>query len=190
MTVKNFTMNMSGVVAQGNNQVNSFGVWFDSQSEATLVGSQDAFNSIFGSKSAVITQLLAQLLPAHVSFAYPTSSAVVTSFTMVISGVVAFEDNTVESFSFEVAGNDVVTKHISTGGDTYEKLISDPTAKTLVATMWEGLVGTTVELDESDSSDSSNSSGSSKSVSSSSSSSRSVSSSSSSSESTPSSDTP
>lgn len=144
--IKNFTMNMSGIVAQNDNSVGSFGVWFDSQAKALLVGSQDAFAAIFGTKSAIMTEFLDKLLPARVSFVFPATPLVVTSFTLVLSGVVAYDDNTVESFSFEVRDNDAVYKHIDTSNVTFDNLMRDATSNALIIGMFEDLVGATVQI--------------------------------------------
>jgi hypothetical protein len=146
MGIKNFTMNISGVVAESNNNVSSFGVWFDSQSKALLTGSEDAFVAVFGSKSAIITSLLSKFSPATISFTYPTSSLVVNSFTMVVSGVVAYTDNTVESFSFEVRDDGNVYKHIDTSNTTFDALVTDTSANTLIAGMWHNITGKTVTI--------------------------------------------
>jgi len=142
--VKNFTMNMSGVVAESNNVVSSFGVWFDSQAKALLVGSDEAFISVFGTKSAVITELLNKLLPTVMSFVFPTTTKVVKSFTLTMTGVVAYEDNTVSPFSFEIRDDDTVTEHIAGSNMVYDSLMRDPAAKAIILEMFEDLVDTTV----------------------------------------------
>jgi hypothetical protein len=146
MTVKNFVINISGVVANKDNSVDSFGAWFDSAQKALLVGNQNAFNALFPSKASIVHQLLALLSPASVSFTDPATSKVISSFTMIITGTVAYADNTVKYFSFEVRDNDGVYKHISDGNTTFDELVADSAANAIIDQLFTDLVGTAVTV--------------------------------------------
>lgn len=146
MTVKNFVINISGVVAKKNNSVEAFGAWFDSNQKATLVGNQAAFNALFPDKVSIVHQLLTLLSPASVSFTDPATSEEISSFTMIITGTVAYADNTVKHFSFEVRGDDGVYKHISDGNTTFDQLVADSAANAIIDQLFTDLVGSAVTI--------------------------------------------
>jgi hypothetical protein len=147
MAIRNFTMNISGIIANSDNVVKSFGVWFDSAQKALLTGSADAFADLFPSKAAIVSQLLALFSPVSVSFSsLPSSINSASSFTMIVSGNVAYDDNTVKSFSFEVQGDDGVYKHISDGNVTLDELVADSTFNAVVTDMLDDLIGSAVTI--------------------------------------------
>lgn len=140
-TVTKFTLNISGVVAYTNNQVASFGTWFDSAQKADLVGSATAFRSAFNSKNTQITALLALLAPATVTFSHPTTSDVTKAIAMVISGVVAYSDNTVGSFSLDARDDGSVNSF--QGSTDFDNLAKDTVAKAQIKAAFDTLLSPT-----------------------------------------------
>ena len=124
-TVTSFTFNISGTVTYANNQWADFGVWYGyAGQQATLVGSATAFRSLFTSKGNQITQFLAQLAPATVAFTYPNTGDVSTAIEVLMTGIVAYSDNTIGSFSYDSRSNGTSnnfqgnTDFIALAGDT------------------------------------------------------------------------
>lgn len=141
MTVRNFTLRISGNVALADNTIKSFLNNYDSAVKGSLVDSNLAFRSLY---SALKSQLIS-LEPwtngnyAVTPSADPTASAVAAeAAAIVITGIVAYEDNSIKSFAFELRDDGSAYNHTGAEGIAAWEDIADE-FNDAVADMFEEL---------------------------------------------------
>ena len=146
MVVTSFTLRISGVAALETGSSVSFLENWDSRVQGELVGSNISFRTNYPSKKSEIESLVpytiegGQIVPSS----DPTDSPIaVTSVSMVISGQVAYDDNSSGSFEFEVRDDGSVFNHTGVDGeDAWIALAEDPTASTIIEQMFTDLYST------------------------------------------------
>ena len=145
MAIKNFVFSIYGTVADKNGSVSNFGAWFDSQNKVLLSGNQAAFATLFPSKTTPVRQLFQLVSPSTISFTNPSTSNVVNSFNLVMTGIVAYDDNTTKHFAFE-SREGVRYSHVENGNYTFDELISNSTARTAIDDLLTDIIGGSVSL--------------------------------------------
>lgn len=128
MTVSSFTLRVSGNAALEDGSIVSFLQNWDSNVLGELPDSNLSFRNLYPSKKSEVESLYAYtttdggaITPA--SDPTPDAEVPVTSLSMVISGNVAYDDDTTESIELEVRDDGSVFNH--SGGDKWDKFTND-----------------------------------------------------------------
>jgi hypothetical protein len=146
MTISSFTLRISGNASLEDNTVVSFLENWDSNNLGDLPQSNLSFRVLYPSKKSEVEALVPYVIVGGqvVPSADPTASPVdVSSVSMVITGKVAYADNSIQSFSFEVRDDGSVYNHTGQEGeDAWLAMAEDPTANALMAQMFTALYAT------------------------------------------------
>lgn len=143
MTVSSFTLRVSGNASLANDNVVSFLENWDSNVLSELPDSNLSFRALYPFQKEEVESLVPYTISGGTvtPASDPTDAAVaVTSVSMVISGEVAFENNTVKSFEFEIQEDGSVYNHTGTEGEeAWVALAEDSTANSLIAQIFTTL---------------------------------------------------
>lgn len=146
MTISSFTLRISGNASLEDNTVVSFLENWDSNNLGDLPQSNLSFRVLYPSKKSEVEALVPYVIVGGqvVPSADPTAAPVpVSSVSMVITGKVAYTDNSSQSFSFEVRDDGSVYNHTGQEGeDAWLAMAEDPTANALMAQMFTALYST------------------------------------------------
>jgi len=127
MTVSSFTLRISGNAALEDGNIVSFLQNWDSNVLGELPDSNLSFRNLYPSKKSEVEALYPYVTTdggaVSVSDPSPDAEVPVTSLSMVISGNIAYADDTVESVEFEVRDDGSVFNH--SGGEKWDKFTND-----------------------------------------------------------------
>jgi len=149
MAVKSFTLRVSGNASLEDNSVVSFLENWDSRFAGDLPDSNVSFRVLYPSKKDEVESLVPYTIEGGkiVPSDDPTASALdVVSVSMVISGDVSLDDNTIKSFEFEVRDDGSVFNHTgSDGEEAWLEIATDATSKTIIEQMFTDLYATSTD---------------------------------------------
>lgn len=127
MAVSSIVLRISGNVALSDNSVKTFLGLYDGNVVSILVDDEESFRVNYPSKKSEIVAL-----DPYSAVKFPTkgkivpasdpvdSGNVVSSLAMLITGRVAYDDNSYQDFAYEVSGDGTVTNHVTYGGEGNE----------------------------------------------------------------------
>jgi len=149
MAIRNYVIRVSGNIALENNEVRSFSEVYDSAELFSLDDGNLAYRSMFPSKKTIHDALAIwnnTITDANLTrTADPTDSPIaVTSVSMVVTGTVAYIDDTVKTFAFEIRDDDQVYEFNDEESEAaWQDLITTSTAaKDLILGIFETLLST------------------------------------------------
>lgn len=146
MTVSKFTIRVSGNASLADDRIVSFLKNWDSSVLGDLPDSNLSFRYLYPSQKTKVESLTPYTISSGTvtPSGDPTDSAVaVTAVSMVISGEVAFEDNTVKSFEFEIQEDGNVYNHFGTEAEeAWTALAENSTANAIIDQIFTELYST------------------------------------------------
>lgn len=143
MAASSFTLRMGGNVALADGSIRSFNGFHDSRFSGQLVDTVQAMRDVLTSFPAVVASFITALEPTTVSnFTDSSSTDTVSEFTLHLSGNVAFDDDTVSLYDWEITPDGEVINHItgSVGNDALNEVAQVETLRLVLEAVWQALL--------------------------------------------------